>query len=166
MPWTETCPMDQRVAFIADWLRDEWTMTELAARYGISRKTAYKWVDRYDADPDARVGGAVAGAADARARDGRGGARRGSGAAAGASARGPKKLRAVLQRARRPRRRGRRRARWVICYGGRAESAAAPDALCGAVDAAVGGGAGARTTCGPRTSRAGFARRTGRAAIR
>ena len=43
--------MDQRVAFIADWLRDEWTMTELAERYGISRKTAYKWVDRYDADP-------------------------------------------------------------------------------------------------------------------
>jgi putative transposase len=43
--------MDQRVAFIADWLRDEWTMTELAERYGISRKTAYKWVDRYDEDP-------------------------------------------------------------------------------------------------------------------
>src|ERR1700750_3307098 len=51
MPWKETCPMDQRVAFIADWLRDEWTMTELAARYQISRKTAYKWTDRYHADP-------------------------------------------------------------------------------------------------------------------
>lgn len=43
--------MDQRVAFIADWLRDEWTMTELADRYAISRKTAYKWVNRYRADP-------------------------------------------------------------------------------------------------------------------
>jgi putative transposase len=43
--------MDQRVAFIADWLRDEWTMTELAERYQISRKTAYKWVERYEADP-------------------------------------------------------------------------------------------------------------------
>lgn len=42
--------MDQRVAFIADWLRDDWTMTALAARYGISRKTAYKWVGRYEAD--------------------------------------------------------------------------------------------------------------------
>ena len=42
MPWKETCPRDQRVAFIADWLRDEWTMTELAERYGVSRKTAYK----------------------------------------------------------------------------------------------------------------------------
>jgi transposase InsO family protein len=44
--------MDQRVAFIADWLRDEWTMTELAARYAISRKTGYKWVARYAADPE------------------------------------------------------------------------------------------------------------------
>ena len=43
--------MDQRVAFIADWLRDEWTMTELAERYQISRKTAYKWVGRYESDP-------------------------------------------------------------------------------------------------------------------
>lgn len=43
--------MDQRVALIADWLRDEWTMTALAARYAISRKTAYKWVERYAADP-------------------------------------------------------------------------------------------------------------------
>jgi putative transposase len=45
--------MDQRVVFIADWLRDNWTMTELAERYGISRKTAYKWVDRYTTDPAA-----------------------------------------------------------------------------------------------------------------
>lgn len=44
--------MDQRVAFIADWLREEWTMTELAERYQISRKTGYKWVDRYDGDPE------------------------------------------------------------------------------------------------------------------
>ena len=42
--------MDQRVAFIADWLREEWSMTELAERYAISRKTAYKWVTRYQTD--------------------------------------------------------------------------------------------------------------------
>ena len=48
--------MDQRVAFIADWLRDDWTMTELAERYGISRKTGYKWVDRYAADPEQGLG--------------------------------------------------------------------------------------------------------------
>jgi putative transposase len=44
--------MDQRVAFIADWLRDEWTMTELVERYQISRKSGYKWVARYEADPE------------------------------------------------------------------------------------------------------------------
>jgi len=42
--------MDQRVALIADWLRAEWTMTELARRYGVTRKSVYKWVDRYAAD--------------------------------------------------------------------------------------------------------------------
>ena len=47
MPWKETCAVDQRVALVADWLRHEWTMTELATRYSISRKTAYKWVERY-----------------------------------------------------------------------------------------------------------------------
>src|SRR5687767_12872587 len=36
LPWKETCAMDQRDALMADWLRDEWTMTELAVRYGIS----------------------------------------------------------------------------------------------------------------------------------
>lgn len=42
--------MDQRIAFIADWTRGEWTMTELAARYGVSRKTAYKWRERWEAE--------------------------------------------------------------------------------------------------------------------
>jgi transposase InsO family protein len=42
--------MDQRVALIADWLRNEWTITELAQRYTISRKTVYKWIDRYEED--------------------------------------------------------------------------------------------------------------------
>lgn len=51
MPWKETCPMDQRVAMMADWLRGEWTITELAMRYGMHRKTVHKWVARYEADP-------------------------------------------------------------------------------------------------------------------
>jgi len=50
MPWRETCPMDQRVALVGDWLRQEWTITELGVRYGVSRKTVYKWVDRYATD--------------------------------------------------------------------------------------------------------------------
>jgi putative transposase len=47
MPWRESCAMDQRVRFIADHKSGSWTMTELCERYEISRKTGYKWVDRY-----------------------------------------------------------------------------------------------------------------------
>src|ERR1700722_3180937 len=47
MPWIESCAVDERVEFIADWLAWLWTVTELAERYGVSRKTAYKWIGRY-----------------------------------------------------------------------------------------------------------------------
>lgn len=47
MPWSETSPMDQKVQFIADYLRGTMTVTDLCALYGVSRKTAYKWIDRY-----------------------------------------------------------------------------------------------------------------------
>ena len=46
MPWLETAPMDQRERFIADHRLGLYTMTELCARYAISRKTGYKWLDR------------------------------------------------------------------------------------------------------------------------
>jgi putative transposase len=49
MPWRETLLMDQRVQFIADYQRDVFDVAELARRYGISRKTAYKWIGRYAA---------------------------------------------------------------------------------------------------------------------
>jgi transposase InsO family protein len=39
--------MDQRTRFIADYLRGTLSVTELCDNYGISRKTAYKWIDRY-----------------------------------------------------------------------------------------------------------------------
>lgn len=47
MPWSQTSPMDQKTQFIADYLRDRLSMTELCALYNVSRKTGYKWVDRY-----------------------------------------------------------------------------------------------------------------------
>lgn len=47
MPWRESSPMDQRTQFIADYLRETLAVTELCQLYGISRKTAYKWIDRY-----------------------------------------------------------------------------------------------------------------------
>ena len=47
MPWQETSLMDQRVQFIAAYQRDDCDVAELARRYTISRKTAYKWLARY-----------------------------------------------------------------------------------------------------------------------
>lgn len=47
MPWTEVKPMQQKVLFIADHLRQLGNMTELCERYGISRKTGYKWLQRF-----------------------------------------------------------------------------------------------------------------------
>ncbi len=54
MPWNETTPMDQKMQFIADYLRAALGMTELCQMYGISRKTGYKFVERYlSAGPEA-----------------------------------------------------------------------------------------------------------------
>jgi putative transposase len=47
MPWLETSPVEQGERFIADDRRGPYTRGELAARYGISRKTGYKWLARY-----------------------------------------------------------------------------------------------------------------------
>lgn len=50
MPWREMSPMEQRLEFIREYESELFTMTELAAHYGISRKTAYKWLERYRAE--------------------------------------------------------------------------------------------------------------------
>lgn len=47
MPWSETNPMKERLRFIDDLESTLYTMTELCERYGISRKTGYKWAERY-----------------------------------------------------------------------------------------------------------------------
>jgi putative transposase len=39
--------MDQRTQLIADYMRELRSLTELCDLYGIARKTAYKWIDRY-----------------------------------------------------------------------------------------------------------------------
>jgi len=48
MPWQEATPVEQRERFVRDHQRGLYTMTELCARYSISRKTGYKWLDRFD----------------------------------------------------------------------------------------------------------------------
>jgi putative transposase len=47
MPWSETSPMEERARFVLEALERRFTMTELCYRYGISRKTGYKWLERY-----------------------------------------------------------------------------------------------------------------------
>ena len=50
MPWKEVRPMDQKVLFMADFMRGGRTFAELCRLYGISRKTGYKLVNRYIED--------------------------------------------------------------------------------------------------------------------
>jgi transposase InsO family protein len=40
--------MDQRLRFIGDYRRGDVAFSELCDRYGVSRKTGYKWVGRYE----------------------------------------------------------------------------------------------------------------------
>jgi putative transposase len=47
MPWRQTSPMDQKMQFIADYLRQTLSIIELCELYGVSRKTGYKWIERY-----------------------------------------------------------------------------------------------------------------------
>jgi putative transposase len=48
MPWKETCSMDERVRLIALWNEGQMTVSELGRVFGISRKTVYKWLERYE----------------------------------------------------------------------------------------------------------------------
>lgn len=50
MPWKVTTSMSVRHDFVVQALKDEATMSALCRAYGISRKTGYKWVGRYQAE--------------------------------------------------------------------------------------------------------------------
>jgi putative transposase len=47
MPWKETCPMDQKIQLLSDYLKEVYTITELSQNYQVSRETVYKWIKRY-----------------------------------------------------------------------------------------------------------------------
>ena len=55
MAWIEESPMSQKFRFIGDYLNNYFSVTELCKRFGISRKTGYKWINRYQSSgmPDA-----------------------------------------------------------------------------------------------------------------
>lgn len=47
MPWKELSAMDRKVQMIGDWISKEYSVTELSQIYCVSRKTIYKWIERY-----------------------------------------------------------------------------------------------------------------------
>lgn len=47
MPWHTQTPMSQRLEFIILATRGGLAFRELCRRYGVSRKTGYKWLERY-----------------------------------------------------------------------------------------------------------------------
>ncbi len=57
MPWQGVSAVDLRLRFIAEYLTEHYSMTELAATYGISRKTAYYWVRHYEREGPGRLAG-------------------------------------------------------------------------------------------------------------
>lgn len=50
MPWKESVKMDERLRFVRDAQSDRYDMSELCARYGVSRRVGYVWLARYEAE--------------------------------------------------------------------------------------------------------------------
>ena len=48
MPWRGVTVSEQRQRFLEDYQLNYYPVTELAERFSISRKTAYKWIDRFE----------------------------------------------------------------------------------------------------------------------
>src|SRR5215207_2305308 len=47
MPFQPSSAIDQRLQFIHEWVKGDVSFSQLCLRYGISRPTGYKWVERY-----------------------------------------------------------------------------------------------------------------------
>ena len=50
MVWKEWSRVDERMLLIGEYVKGGRAMTELCREFGVSRKTAYKWVARYSED--------------------------------------------------------------------------------------------------------------------
>jgi putative transposase len=47
--WKESSVMSERIKMIQEYESGEFAISELAEQYGVSRKTIYKWIDRFEA---------------------------------------------------------------------------------------------------------------------
>jgi putative transposase len=50
MPWDRTCALKERSLFVLEVEKAETGVAELCRQFGISRKTGYKWLDRFEAE--------------------------------------------------------------------------------------------------------------------
>lgn len=50
MPWKETCAMKERLQLVSMYETGRYRVAELAEYFGVSRKTAYKWLGRFGQD--------------------------------------------------------------------------------------------------------------------
>ena len=50
MGWKVRKVVEERFRFVEDYNAEDWTVAELCRHYGISRSTAYKWLERYQAE--------------------------------------------------------------------------------------------------------------------
>jgi putative transposase len=48
MPWRGESPLMQKISFVLDFQRGLYTLSDLADQYGVSRKTAHKWTQRFE----------------------------------------------------------------------------------------------------------------------
>jgi len=48
MPWQGVTPVELRLEFNRAFATGRFSMTDLCEQYGISRKTAYKWIARFE----------------------------------------------------------------------------------------------------------------------
>lgn len=50
MPWKVQDVVEQRLRFVMEWRRQEFSLAELCRQYEITRPTGYKWLERYTAE--------------------------------------------------------------------------------------------------------------------
>jgi putative transposase len=50
MPWKVSDVIEIRLDFVKDWRTGMWTVAELCRHYEITRKTGYKWIERYESE--------------------------------------------------------------------------------------------------------------------
>src|ERR1700733_2580447 len=50
MVWRETCAMEERMRFVDAVVENAESFAALCRRFGVSRKSGYKWLERYQAE--------------------------------------------------------------------------------------------------------------------